>query len=170
MNGLYALLSPFSSQGIVAPGFCGRPDVDNKRSVGCGDSIQYRYSGLERSHQYRLVPVFPQWLHLAGCVPDDCASERATPARATRGVFLPPDDDLKGSAACLTPELLDQFGLKEEKLAQLTWWKTAKCLDLSSLPGLEVSGDLSTSTLHVSLPQAYLQYTHQNWDPALALG
>lgn len=30
---------------------------------------------------------------------------------------------------------------------------------------MEVSGDLSTSTLYISLPQAYLEYNALNWDP-----
>ena len=80
-------------------------------------------------------------------------------------VFLAPENDPKASEACLTPYLVSQLGLKKEYEAQLAWWKTAQCLDLGSVPGIAVTGDLSTSTLHVSLPQAYLEYTAPNWDP-----
>lgn len=79
--------------------------------------------------------------------------------------FYPPDDDPKGSQACLSPDLVEQLGLKSDKQAGLNWWRGTECLDISGLPGMEVSGDLSTSTLYISLPQAYLEYNALNWDP-----
>ena len=82
-----------------------------------------------------------------------------------RIAFYPPDDAPKGSQACLSASLVDQLGLKSNKLTQLGWWKEGECLDIRSLSGMEVSGDLGTSTLYVSLPQAYLEYSAQNWDP-----
>lgn len=82
-----------------------------------------------------------------------------------RIAFYPPDDDVKGSQACLAPALVSQLGLKEGREAELAWWKAGECLDIRSLPGMEVSGDLSTSTLYISLPQAYLEYNALNWDP-----
>ena len=82
-----------------------------------------------------------------------------------RIAFYPPDDDPKGSQACLTPELVEQLGLKRARQAELGWWKGGECLDTDSLAGMAVSGDLGTSTLHISVPQAYLEYSAQNWDP-----
>lgn len=79
--------------------------------------------------------------------------------------FYPPDDDPKGSEACLSPELVEQLGLKTSGAAKLTWWNGGRCLDITGLPGMEVSGDLATSTLNISLPQAYLEYSAINWDP-----
>ena len=79
--------------------------------------------------------------------------------------FYPPEDDPKGSQACLSPDLVAQLGLKEDRMATLMWWKGGECLDIRSLAGMEVTGDLSTSTLYVSLPQAYLEYNALNWDP-----
>ena len=79
--------------------------------------------------------------------------------------FYPPDDDPKGSQACLSPDLVEQLGLKSDKQAGLNWWRGTECLDISGLPGMEVSGNLSTSTLYISLPQAYLEYNALNWDP-----
>lgn len=79
--------------------------------------------------------------------------------------FYPPEDNPKGSAACVSPELIAQLGLKQESEKELTWWKGGECLDLNSLAGMEVEGDLSTSTLYLSVPQAYLQYSAINWDP-----
>ena len=82
-----------------------------------------------------------------------------------RIAFYPPDDDPRGSQACLTPELVAQLGLKRARQAELAWWKGGECLDTNSLAGMAVSGDLGTSTLHISVPQAYLEYSAQNWDP-----
>ncbi|NWA40816.1 outer membrane usher protein [Pseudomonas reactans] len=79
--------------------------------------------------------------------------------------FYPPDNDPKGSQACLSQGLVEQLGLKESGAAKLTWWKGGECLDIQGLPGMEVSGDLATSTLNISLPQAYLEYSAINWDP-----
>ncbi|AZE62713.1 Outer membrane usher protein PapC precursor [Pseudomonas fluorescens] len=79
--------------------------------------------------------------------------------------FYTPDDDPKGSQACLTPEIIEQFGLKKDKANQLTWWKGGQCLDFRSLPGMDAVGDLASASLSVNVPQAYLEYTSINWDP-----
>ena len=79
--------------------------------------------------------------------------------------FYPPDNDPKGSQACLSPVLVEQLGLKASEAAKLTWWKGGQCLDIQGLPGMEVSADLATATLDISLPQAYLEYSAINWDP-----
>ncbi|MGR3885451.1 outer membrane usher protein [Pseudomonas sp. 1152_12] len=79
--------------------------------------------------------------------------------------FYPPDNDPKGSQACLSRALVEQLGLKASEVDGLTWWKGGECLDIRGLPGMEVSGDLATSSLNISLPQAYLEYSAINWDP-----
>lgn len=79
--------------------------------------------------------------------------------------FYPPDDDPKGSEACITPELAEQLGLKESALQKLTWWHENQCLDPRSLEGMEVRGDLGAAALYLNIPQAYLEYTAENWDP-----
>ena len=79
--------------------------------------------------------------------------------------FYPPDNDPKGSQACVSQALVEQLGLKESGAAKLTWWKGGECLDIQGLPGMEVSGDLASNTLNISLPQAYLEYSAINWDP-----
>ncbi|WPN96623.1 outer membrane usher protein [Pseudomonas sp. MUP55] len=79
--------------------------------------------------------------------------------------FHPPDNDPKGSQACLSHGLVEQLGLKASEAGKLAWWKDGECLDIASLPGMEVSGDLATSTLSINLPQAYLEYNALNWDP-----
>ncbi len=79
--------------------------------------------------------------------------------------FYPPDDDPKGSEACLSRNLVEQLGLKKSETAKITWWKAGECLNVQNLPGMEVSGDLATSALNINIPQAYLEYSAINWDP-----
>lgn len=79
--------------------------------------------------------------------------------------FYPPDDDPKGSQACLSRSLVEQLDLKVSEAGKLMWWKDGECLDITSLPGMEVRGDLATSTLSINVPQAYLEYNAINWDP-----
>ncbi|EMH4079066.1 outer membrane usher protein [Serratia ureilytica] len=79
--------------------------------------------------------------------------------------FYAPDNDTNGSRACLTPELVAQLGLKEAKLKTLTWWRDGTCLDEASLPGMEMRSELATSSLYLSIPQAYLDYVSEDWDP-----
>lgn len=79
--------------------------------------------------------------------------------------FLAPENDPEGSAACLSPDLVSRLGLKENKINDLNWWNNGKCLDLASLPGASVRADLGAGTLYVGVPQAYLDYIADNWDP-----
>ncbi|SFY22131.1 Outer membrane usher protein FimD/PapC [Pseudomonas sp. NFR02] len=79
--------------------------------------------------------------------------------------FYSPDNDPKGSQACVSRSLVEQLGLKVADPEKLEWWRGGECLDIKSLPGTEVSGDLATSTLTINLPQAYLEYNATNWDP-----
>ncbi|UNK28365.1 outer membrane usher protein [Serratia plymuthica] len=79
--------------------------------------------------------------------------------------FYPPDDDPKGSQACLPPALVEQLGLKDEALKALRWWHQGECLDTTSLKGMEARGDLATAALYLSIPQAYLEYASDDWDP-----
>ncbi|AQT64347.1 fimbrial assembly protein [Serratia marcescens] len=79
--------------------------------------------------------------------------------------FYAPDDDPNGSRACLSPALVEQLGLKDEMRGKLSWWHQGECLDEASLPGMEARGDLATSALYLSIPQAYLDYVSDDWDP-----
>lgn len=79
--------------------------------------------------------------------------------------FMAPAGDPQGSAACMTRETVEQLGLKEDALRRLTWWHDNQCLTPDSLPGMELRGDLGDGALYVNLPQAYLEYTAENWDP-----
>lgn len=80
-------------------------------------------------------------------------------------VFLVPDDNPKGSEACLPPETVKVLSLTASATRKLTWWHNGQCLDPASLPGMSLEGDLGRGVLHINLPQAYLEYTSQDWDP-----
>lgn len=80
-------------------------------------------------------------------------------------IFYPAEDDAKDSAACISPSMVEQFGLKPDMKEKLTWWHQGECLSLQSLPGMSTRGDLGSASLTVSLPQAYLEYAADNWDP-----
>ncbi|WP_457196265.1 outer membrane usher protein [Pantoea ananatis] len=79
--------------------------------------------------------------------------------------FYAPDDDPKGSDACIGKALADKLGFKDAVVKKLTWWHDGQCLDVRSVPGMEARGDLSTSSLYLSIPQAYVAYSDENWDP-----
>ena len=79
--------------------------------------------------------------------------------------FYAPDGDAKDSRACIGKALTEQLGFKESVIKELTWWHQGECLDERSVPGMEVRGDLGSSALYVNIPQAFLEYTDENWDP-----
>ena len=80
-------------------------------------------------------------------------------------VFTAPDDAPQDSAACISPALVEQFDLKKSAQDQLRWWHDNQCLDIRSLEGTKVRIDLSTSTLYLNIPQAWLEYSSPDWDP-----
>lgn len=75
------------------------------------------------------------------------------------------DDDEKESRPCLTPKLVEAIGLKPALKPGLTWWHQGKCLNIDSLPGTSVRGNLATNTLDVNVPQIYMAYRTPDWDP-----
>lgn len=79
--------------------------------------------------------------------------------------FYTPKDDPNGSRACVNKALVEQLGFKADAFKALTWWHDGKCLDESSVRGMEMRGDLATSSLYLSIPQAFLEYSDENWDP-----
>ncbi|EKT60197.1 fimbria/pilus outer membrane usher protein, partial [Providencia sneebia] len=61
--------------------------------------------------------------------------------------------------------VVEQLGLLPSIQKDIVWWHDGECLLVESVPGMQVRGDLATSSLYVSIPQAYLEYTAPNWDP-----
>ncbi|MEL5298615.1 outer membrane usher protein [Serratia nevei] len=120
-------------------------DVNDRKNI---DLSQFTRSGYIMPGTYSMV------IHL---------NKNELPEQSVS--FYPPEGDENGSQACITPALVEQLGLKPTMAAQLTWWRGGECLDLNSLQGMEARGDLATSALYLSIPQAYLEYTAENWDP-----
>jgi len=79
--------------------------------------------------------------------------------------FLVPDNAPDRSLPCLSRETVKQFGLKKNALGRISWWENSQCLDVQSLPGTAVRGDLGNGVLHVNLPHRYLEYSSDYWDP-----
>lgn len=79
--------------------------------------------------------------------------------------FVVPDNDPDGSVPCLTREIVDLLGLKENLLPKLHFNGEGQCLDIAGVEGMETRADLGTSSLYISIPQAWLEYTAENWDP-----
>ena len=71
---------------------------------------------------------------------------------------------LTAAAPAFRP-LMEQLGLKTALHKGLAWWHQGECLDEASLKGMEIRGDLATSSLYLSIPQAYLDYVSEDWDP-----
>ncbi|MFU2316895.1 outer membrane usher protein [Rahnella sp. PCH160] len=80
-------------------------------------------------------------------------------------IFMAPQDDPKGSMVCLSPEQVKLLGLKQQYESSLKWWNNGQCLDITSLEGMQVKADIGTNALYLNIPQAYLEYTAENWDP-----
>ncbi|VEI61909.1 Outer membrane usher protein papC precursor [Serratia fonticola] len=79
--------------------------------------------------------------------------------------FYAPDNDPKGSEACITPDLVEQVGLKPDMKSKLAWWHQGQCLVVNSLEGMTAKGDLGAARLYLNIPQAYLEYASADWDP-----
>nr|WP_314419753.1 outer membrane usher protein [uncultured Erwinia sp.] len=79
--------------------------------------------------------------------------------------FFPADDRHGNSLPCLTAPLVQAFGLRPSATEHLRWWHEGQCLDVRSLEGMEARGDLASATLQIGLPQAWLEYRSENWDP-----
>lgn len=76
------------------------------------------------------------------------------------------DVDNKESKACLTPEIVKKLGFKEDVEQKFPLWHQNQCVDITALKGVEAHPDLSSGVLTISVPQAYVEYTDNNWVPS----
>lgn len=56
-------------------------------------------------------------------------------------IFYQAENDANDSAACISPAMVEQFGLKPDMKEKLTWWHQGECLTLDSLPGTSARAD-----------------------------
>lgn len=69
------------------------------------------------------------------------------------------------SKPCLSVKLTEKLGLKKNIKSKLSWTPDKQCLELSSLPGINVKGDLASSELNITIPKIYVEYSSEYWDP-----
>lgn len=75
-------------------------------------------------------------------------------------------DVSKDSKVCFTPDVVKKLGFKEDATKAFTLWHNNQCVDITALKGVEVNPDLSAGVLTISVPQAYVEYTDDNWVPS----
>lgn len=73
------------------------------------------------------------------------------------------NNDPDNTYPCLSPELVSLLGLKPEIADKMIWINAGQCLQPDQLEGMETQTDLSQSTLTVIIPQAYLEYSDEEW-------
>lgn len=70
------------------------------------------------------------------------------------------------SFPCISHDMLQAFGLKDEYLKKVKWKEKGACLDASVFPGMYFTGSVADNTLKVNIPQEYLLYRSSNWAPS----
>ncbi|EOI5797644.1 FimD/PapC N-terminal domain-containing protein [Cronobacter dublinensis] len=78
---------------------------------------------------------------------------------------LAAENDKSQSRVCFTPDQVKKFGFKEKYFTQLKTWHNGQCVDVTALNGVEATPDLGSNTLTLNVPQAYLEYTSDDWVP-----
>jgi len=165
MSGLLSQCTPSTAKAIFRSGFLGGL-ISFVGQIHAADDIQFNTDILDLDDRTNidLSQFSRSGFILPGTYP--MAVQINTLVLPERPIaFHAPENDPKGSMACLSPDLVAQLGLKPDYVAQITWWRDGECLNIDSLPGMEAKGDLGTATLYVSLPQAYMEYNALNWDP-----
>ncbi|WP_421327555.1 fimbria/pilus outer membrane usher protein [Aeromonas veronii] len=70
------------------------------------------------------------------------------------------------SNVCFSQQQLEAIGLKEEQLqAALATKSEQGCYDLLQLPGVTAQGSLTSYSLTLAVPQAYMEYVADGWEP-----
>ncbi|HBO21387.1 MAG TPA: fimbriae usher protein StfC [Providencia sp.] len=80
-------------------------------------------------------------------------------------IFFNPNYDDKVSLACITPEIYELLGLKNDWSAKIKWLNDGKCLDIRTIPEMSIQGDLAKNVVSISIPQAFMEYQDPDWDP-----
>ncbi len=89
-------------------------DLSDRRNI---DLSRFAHSGFILPGTYSMV-----------------VQVNAQPVSEQSVTFYPPDDDPKGSQACLSPALVEQLGLKAHAGRRpCTSWRGGECLDLQGL-------------------------------------
>lgn len=79
--------------------------------------------------------------------------------------YVPSEQNTQETIPCLSPEIISHLALRNEWQSKTQWSNDGQCLKIDSIPGMTASGSLGTETIAITIPQAYLEYTADNWDP-----
>ncbi|PWW11036.1 fimbria/pilus outer membrane usher protein [Pantoea sp. AG702] len=80
-------------------------------------------------------------------------------------IFYSSNDNPQESHACITRGMLKILGLKKNIIKKTDFSKGYRCLNIKSIKGMSAHGDLSNFELYIVIPQAYLEYSSEGWDP-----
>ncbi|WHP85863.1 fimbria/pilus outer membrane usher protein [Edwardsiella anguillarum] len=67
--------------------------------------------------------------------------------------------------ACLTPDMVERMGLTASALEKVKYQGHEQCANFQQLPGVEVHPNPPEGTLHINIPQAWLEYSDASWLP-----
>ncbi|ATL98234.1 PapC/FimD family outer membrane usher protein [Aeromonas sp. CA23] len=71
------------------------------------------------------------------------------------------------SESCLSESMLKELGLVESALDKVfTTDVDPQCRNLKALDGVMTKADIGTDTFNISIPQSYLEYSDDSWEPA----
>lgn len=88
---------------------------------------------------------------------------RAVEQRPVR--YLAAGAEGKSSALCLEPEIVNKFAIKAEATDRIVWSQDGRCADLTAISGVKISNQIGMGELNITIPQAWLKYTDNNWTP-----
>jgi len=79
--------------------------------------------------------------------------------------FVPSKSDASITEACLTEDIVTKFALTKEFQKKLQWDPETNCLIHESIVGMTVKGNLPKAIIAINIPQAYLEYRSDIWNP-----
>ena len=79
--------------------------------------------------------------------------------------FYPSESDANVTEACLPFSVVQTLGIKTSVLKELTFWKSGQCANLATINGLTSRSDMSSATIYLNIPQAWLTHVDANWTP-----
>lgn len=137
------------------------------RSVRAADDIQFNTDVLDVKDRDNIS--LDQFSRAGYMMPGDYTFTVVVNGQALSGertiTYYQDEKDKNNSLVCLPQSVAGELGLKEKYFNRLSWWHEGSCIDLKSLDGMTANGNMADSTLNVSIPQAYMEYTSDNWDP-----
>ncbi|MEX9754371.1 fimbria/pilus outer membrane usher protein [Providencia vermicola] len=73
--------------------------------------------------------------------------------------------EVPSQRVCIPADMLELIGLKSSAEKKVTLSDNGQCLDFSSLSGIQTKVELSTLSLHITIPQMWMEYRDPYWTP-----